>query len=528
MALKIGGTEVVDNNRQLKNIASVDATTVTALSSAGVGGGGSAKDFVASGTIANGNVVKLNTDGTVSVTVGVDGVGSIQEAVNLGSQQKEYKDAVYDNATNQVIVTYQDPNSQDVKYIVGLVTGTTITWGSHLAWDNRVIYDNHVELGVSGTVLFFGIHGSGAVIKVYQINSNQTLTYKDDIALSGLSGIHTGFGKSALAFNTAQNYAYCICTDSTTTRLHTVYVNPTSSFYQLSQRDTAYIHTYGRGQYTSGLRANYDATADKAYAIWYDSNDVHQRIVNMSAGTGASAGQGISVGTQLIFGNQTGITTHDVVYSAAAQKTFLIYRLPSTNEFILKTVTSSGGTISLSSATTIDSGSTSSGNALGYTHQLDCAYNSSTNEVVVSARMPQSNNSGYVWRIGWSSNAPVVSSPFKWSSDFHVREFPQVVASSGGLLVYVFTPNVDSQWRFYGIVHNTATINSAYGIAKASVSNGQTVEVISLGSIADNQSGLTIGSKYYYNANGAISTSGIKEVGVAVSATELLITGVVA
>ena len=39
MAIKVGGTEVVDNNRQLKNIASVDATTVAALGTAGVGGG---------------------------------------------------------------------------------------------------------------------------------------------------------------------------------------------------------------------------------------------------------------------------------------------------------------------------------------------------------------------------------------------------------------------------------------------------------------------------------------------------------
>jgi hypothetical protein len=40
MAIKVGGTEVVDNNRQLKNIASVDSTTVAALNTAGVGGGG--------------------------------------------------------------------------------------------------------------------------------------------------------------------------------------------------------------------------------------------------------------------------------------------------------------------------------------------------------------------------------------------------------------------------------------------------------------------------------------------------------
>lgn len=37
MAIKVGGTTVVDDSRQLTNIASVDAATVTALSDAGAG-----------------------------------------------------------------------------------------------------------------------------------------------------------------------------------------------------------------------------------------------------------------------------------------------------------------------------------------------------------------------------------------------------------------------------------------------------------------------------------------------------------
>lgn len=38
MALQIGGTTVIDNNRQLQNISSLDATTATAMGNAGVGG----------------------------------------------------------------------------------------------------------------------------------------------------------------------------------------------------------------------------------------------------------------------------------------------------------------------------------------------------------------------------------------------------------------------------------------------------------------------------------------------------------
>ena len=37
MAIKVGGTTVIDDSRALSNIASVDATTVTALSAAGAG-----------------------------------------------------------------------------------------------------------------------------------------------------------------------------------------------------------------------------------------------------------------------------------------------------------------------------------------------------------------------------------------------------------------------------------------------------------------------------------------------------------
>ena len=69
MAIQVSGTTVIDDSRNLTNIASVDATTVTAIGAAGVGGGGT-HDFVASGAIANGDVVVLNSDGTVSVVTG--------------------------------------------------------------------------------------------------------------------------------------------------------------------------------------------------------------------------------------------------------------------------------------------------------------------------------------------------------------------------------------------------------------------------------------------------------------------------
>jgi len=52
MAIKISGTDVINNNRVLTNIADVDAGTVTALNNAGVGGTSTAVNGVGTYTLA--------------------------------------------------------------------------------------------------------------------------------------------------------------------------------------------------------------------------------------------------------------------------------------------------------------------------------------------------------------------------------------------------------------------------------------------------------------------------------------------
>mgnify|MGYP001084382158 CR=1 FL=1 len=69
MAIKVGGTTVVDDSRGLTNIATVDATTAAAISAAGVGGGGST-EFTAAEAIAAGDAVALKSDGKVEKVFG--------------------------------------------------------------------------------------------------------------------------------------------------------------------------------------------------------------------------------------------------------------------------------------------------------------------------------------------------------------------------------------------------------------------------------------------------------------------------
>ena len=77
--LQVNGTDVITNARQLSNIASVDSTTVAALATAGVGGGGGEFDAVAAGAITAGDAVYLKGDGKV------DSISNSHTAQAVGS-----------------------------------------------------------------------------------------------------------------------------------------------------------------------------------------------------------------------------------------------------------------------------------------------------------------------------------------------------------------------------------------------------------------------------------------------------------
>ena len=70
MAIKISGTTVIDNSQNITNAGIVTATSFTgdgAQLTNLPGGGGNTLEATASGTLADGSKVIVNTDGTVSV-----------------------------------------------------------------------------------------------------------------------------------------------------------------------------------------------------------------------------------------------------------------------------------------------------------------------------------------------------------------------------------------------------------------------------------------------------------------------------
>tara|TARA_R110000803_G_scaffold156482_1_gene221061 strand:- start:104 stop:439 length:336 start_codon:yes stop_codon:yes gene_type:complete len=91
MAIQVSGTQVIGNSRELTNITAVDSTTVTAMTNAGLGGGGapahfavgaysnggqSSSDIAAGSTISNflsAPVTRENRDSSLAHTVSASG-----------------------------------------------------------------------------------------------------------------------------------------------------------------------------------------------------------------------------------------------------------------------------------------------------------------------------------------------------------------------------------------------------------------------------------------------------------------------
>jgi len=136
MAIKVSGTTVIDDSRQLSNIASVDATTVAALGSAGVGGGGGVVSLQASGgNISQGDIVALNTDGTITAIDVAGGDDILKSVVNPSAPVDvttpyvtHILDTHYDSANSRIVCLIRNPSGYAAAMVGVISNGAVTSW----------------------------------------------------------------------------------------------------------------------------------------------------------------------------------------------------------------------------------------------------------------------------------------------------------------------------------------------------------------------------------------------------------------
>ena len=357
MAIKVGGTTVVDDSRGLTNIATVDATTAAAISAAGVGGGGE-HDFVASGAIETGDVVTLNSDGTVSAVSPSGSASSLGSETVFSNATTTDISATFDSNSNKIVVVYRVSGTSTA--VVGTVSGTTISFGSSVVFDSN---------SLSYSSIVFDSSANKIVVAYRDTNNNY------GTAIVGtVSGTSISFG-TKVVFESATTADISATYDVNSNKVVIAYTDLANSYY-----GTAIVGTvsgtsisfgsptvFNAGQ-TLRCEASYDSYSNKVIIAYRDNG-------NSSYGTaiiGTVSGTSISFGSEVVFESSL-ISSISSTFDSKNNKVVICYNASSLGKAIVGEV--SGTSISFGSANTFRSASA---------EEISVTFDSSSNKVVIS------------------------------------------------------------------------------------------------------------------------------------------------
>ena len=552
MAIKVGGTEVITNARQLSNIASVDATTVAALGTAGVGGGNTF-EATASGALANGDPVIINANGTVSkpaltisandpATFGYTSNSNKGTTIN-GTGQTYSMSAAYNSSTGQTgsgafLVTFRDASASDA------LKGNMMT----------VRTDG--ELNVEGEFSIGGetVEGNRATDVCFNEPLNIFfIAYRkkasDTVSVRALTpnGARTVSGGSAYTIKT-DTLAPRIATDNNDNPYNFVVTFLESNNSALMAKPFQYNSSNGvitvGGEVTiessscaGGHHIVYDSTNDKfivTYANTGDNKNIKTKVITFDG-----SGNSLSVGSEVELSSvSVGDFNFGTVFTTSG-KTVIAMKDEDNSNYLTTAIFTTSGTGGSFSSTQVAVSQDVDNVSIGYddnTNRVGIAFknggvtntvtNFTTASVGASSLTFQSSSPASLGTT--NSEKGSARMPF---SGTNVGTTLDTARTGDNKLLVVFTTQGD-----YGRVNianlgstSTSLTSTNYiGISDAAYSDGQTATVQTMGAIDDAQSSLTPAAKQYVQKDGTIGSSASTpsvEAGLALSATKLLVKG---
>ena len=301
MAIKISGTTVIDNSQNITNAGIVTATSFTGDGSQLTnlpGGGGNTLEATASGTLADGSKVIINTDGTVSVVAQTEttGPGAGTPAV-FESATVRYVAPTFDSANGKVVIAYRDDGNSDYgTAVVGTVSGTSISFGT------PVVFESATTNSISTTF----DSASGKVVIAYQDAGNSN---RGTAIVGTVSGTSISFG-SPTVFETsstsAGDFDISLTFDSANGKVVIAYRDGGNSSYGTAIVGTvsgtsisfgsATVFYQGNTQY---ITSTFDSTNNKVIIAYSDrqggSDYRGKAIVGTVSGTSISFGSAAQI-----------------------------------------------------------------------------------------------------------------------------------------------------------------------------------------------------------------------------------------
>ncbi len=455
-------------------------------------------NFVASGAIDNGKTVVINTDGTVGiVTISTSSTPSSGTPVVYETSDARQISAAFDSTSGKVVVVYQDSDDSGYgKAVVGTVSGTSISFGSPVTfYSHTTTYTSVAAVGSSKVVIVYAdgadsskgkyivgdisgttITFSGSAAYFFSTNAayHNSIAYigNDKVVISYMSGgspypaasvVGTVSG-TTLNFGTPVDFEAANSEPKSTIYIGNDKVVVTYKAGSDSDKGKAIVGTVSGttisfpsasgtfqsdvlGDLTRNASTAYDTVNDRVVIAWRNSTDSNHGYASVGTVTGTS----INFGTAVEFNNASSFYSV-AVYDASSGKVIVAYRDDSNSEAGTAkagTVDSSTDTITFGSASVFES-STNSCDMVG-------VYDSTNEKVVVAYR-----NEG--------------------ESDYGTAAVLSMTSTN-------------------------LTSENYIGIAGEAIANAATGKVNVIGGVNSGQSGLTTAKTYYVGQSGILTTT---------------------
>ncbi len=483
MAIKVNGTTVINDSRALSNIASVDATTVAALGAAGVGGGGSI-ELTATGSITAGDPVGVNSSGNAEKTASI--VGPSSTLTTAAHYDYTYlSDASCSVSSSKTVFFYAKSNNTYAARCGVIQANGSYSFGSETQIDSVRANSGHAAV----------CPDTGVICVFYKRNDGGSFeTVAKAVTVTGTNTVNVG---SSISHGASNKNSHC--------------VRPmgNSKFGLFNDSHASIVTTSG----TSITKNSTVSADDDIRAVAWNPDSNH--FVLSYGGYGANWRRYPVSGTTISKGAGRYISTggHDRL---------LGWYDTSSNYFVR--VVQDGGNFKIEawnvSSTDINNWGVA-GTLTLPSSQSDMWSNSSNQNQGLFSETAGVGFAHYQKSASWMIDQVSVSSGGTPSIVDSTPVNQQVGLGSGNGIIS--TMDITNSTVVASYLNFGTTLSSFIGFAESSVSNGQTVDITVDGGINSNQSGLEVGKSYGLN-DSAVLTKGFKpQVGVALSATELLV-----
>ena len=484
--------------------------------------GGAAKEFepVASGTLPNGRTVILKANGQVEVAgesdtpISANVPASSEYTFNAG--HTTFSSVAFDPYNEGKFVICYTNNSNGYGHaIVGTVSGTSLSFGSAHTFHSGYTYENSIA---------FDPNTSGKFVIGYRDGGSSNAAQ----AVSGtLSGTSLSFGNPATIHTTGWNVS--IAFDPNTAGKFAI-------AYTRGDEGQGDIRICSQSGAALTIGSSYDFVGTgHDPSIAFDPNQTNKILVGYGSGAyRASLIVATVSGTSVTYGTESalGLIELDIYGSRRNNISFdpntsgsFVYALADASTSWRPTVVA--GTLSVAVITVGTPLLISSSAAYSVYASFDP--NTASKVTVVYG----GSNAGYAWLGTVSSNSVSGSSSQINSGETSNVGLGYDQIAKGKFIASYTDESVNTKLGKTILGQSASSVTTTnvadfVGITAEAITSGATGVVVPQGGVATNLSSLTIGSNYYVQADGTVSTvstSPAVNIGKAISATSLILKG---